>query len=212
LGPYHSSARPKEDEAVFRLIIVALPVLAIGLAAAAQPLDPVRGGIVIGRNSLSVACSDHAKLAGEGLMAPRFAVDTCTAALESEALTRQDMATAHINRGVVQLTMLGAAEDARYDFEAAAQLDPDLGESYANRGAALVAEERFAEAIVEIERGMSLGLREPWKAHFNRALARERSDDVRGAYLDYQAALELRPGWEMAQQELARFQVVPAPR
>ena len=190
-----------------RLAIVALPLLAMGLAAAAPP--DIYPRTVITRNSLSEACSDHAKLAGEGKMAPRFAVDTCTAALESEALTRNDLAAAHINRGVVQLTMMGAIEDARLDFEAAATLDPDLGESYANRGAALVAEERFAEAIVEIERGMALGLKEPWKAYFNRALARERSNDVRGAYLDFQKALELKPGWQMAATELARFQVRP---
>ena len=192
-----------------RLPLVLLPVLALGLAAAA-PRD-IGSRMVITRHSLSEACSEHAKLAGEGKMAPAFAVDTCTEALESEALTRNDLATAHINRGVVQLTMMGAVEDARLDFEEAAKLDPDLGESYANRGAALVAEERFAEAIAEIERGMALGLKEPWKAHFNRALARERSNDVRGAYLDFQKALELKPGWEMAQIELARFQV-RAPR
>jgi tetratricopeptide (TPR) repeat protein len=192
-----------------RSIVVVLPLLAAGLvgSAAAAPLDSIGGKVVMSRNSLTEACSYHAKLAGEGKMAPTFAVDTCTEALESEATTPEDLAKAHINRGVVQLTLMGAVEDARIDFETAAELDPDLGESYANRGAALVAEERFAEAIVEIEKGLVLGLREPWKAYFNRGLARERSKDVRGAYEDFQKALELKPGWELAQAELSRFSV-----
>lgn len=200
---------------MYRSIIIAVPLLAIGLAAAAQTITPssgstrVMGGstTVISRNSLSLACSQHARLASEGMMAPVFAVATCTEALNTEAVGSDELAVLHNNRGVVQLTLMGAAEDARVDFEAAAKLDPDLGESYANRGAALVAEERFAEAIVEIDRGLALGLKEPWKAYFNRALARERSNNVRGAYEDYQKALELKPGWILAQTELSRFSI-----
>jgi tetratricopeptide (TPR) repeat protein len=187
--------------------VMALPVLAIGLCAAAQPLDTSRPMLTVSRNSLTQACSDHAKLAGEGRMAPTFAIETCTAAINEEAVTPQDLATNLNNRGVVQLTMMGAIEDARIDFEEAAKYDPDIGESYANRGAALVAEDRFAEGIAEIEKGLAMGLREPWKAYFNRAIAREGMNDVRGAYQDYSRALELRPGWALAQNELSRFTV-----
>lgn len=189
-----------------RSAALALPLLALGLAAAA-PAPPGAAMTVVSRNSLTEACSRHAQLAGEGKMAPTFAVYTCTQALETEAIGSSESARVLNNRGVVQLTLMGAIGDARGDFDEAAKLDPNLGESYANRGAALVAQERFAEAIAEIEKGMALGLREPWKAHFNRALARERSSDVRGAYEDFRKALELKPGWDMPQVELARFQV-----
>jgi tetratricopeptide (TPR) repeat protein len=188
-----------------RSIALALPFLAIGLVAAASPMQ--NGRTVVTRNSLTEACSRHAQLAGEGKMAPIFAVNTCTEAIETEAWDKNESAKLHNNRGVVQLTLMGAVDDAKIDFDEAAKLDPKLGESYANRGAALVAEERFPEAIAEIDKGLALGLREPWKAYFNRALARERSSDVRGAYQDFQKALELKPGWAMATTELARFQV-----
>lgn len=189
-----------------RSAALALPILALGLAAAA-PASPGTALTVVSRNSLSQACSRHAQLAGEGKMAPTFAVHTCTQALETEAVDDSESARVLNNRGVVQLTLMGAIGEAKGDFDEAARLDPDLGESYANRGAALVAQERFDEAIAEIEKGMALGLREPWKAHFNRALARERSNDVRGAYEDFRKALELKPGWDMPEIELARFQV-----
>jgi len=163
--------------------------------------------MVLSRNSLAEACSDHAKLAGEGLMTPTFAVDTCTEALVSETLTRDEKAIAHINRGVVQLTMMELVEDAARDFDAAAELKPELGESYANRGAVLLTEDRYAEAVAEIDKAMTLGLKEPWKAYFNRALAKERLNDVKGAYDDLKMALQLRPGWQLAEAELARYQV-----
>jgi Tfp pilus assembly protein PilF len=188
------------------LLLLTAPALAVGLSGAASP-KPAGQWIVLSRNSLSEACSQHAKLAGEGLMTPTFAIDTCTAAIEEEAVTAKDRAVSHNNRGVVQLTMLGEAGSARADFEAAARLAPELGESYANRGAALVAEERFDEAVAEIEKGLAQGLAEPWKAYFNRALARENKGDIRGAYADYTKALELKPGWPLAQTQLARFAV-----
>lgn len=187
--------------------VMVLPVLAVGLCAASAPLDASKPTFMVARNSLTEACSEHAKLAGEGKMAPSFAIDTCTAAIQEEAITPKDLATNLNNRGVVQLTMMGAIEDARIDFEEAAKLDPSVGESYANRGAALVSEERYEEGIAEIEKGMAMGLREPWKAYFNRAIARERMNDIRGAYEDYSKALELRPGWALAQNELSRFTV-----
>jgi len=45
------------------------------------------------------------------------------------------------------------------------------------------------------------------KAYFNRALAREAAGDVKGAYLDYVKALQLKPEWAPAVKELARFEV-----
>ncbi len=107
------------------LAITILPALAVGLMAASEPTPSNTHGFVITRHSLTEACSDHAKLAGEGLMAPTIAVSTCTAALEEEAVTPSDLAATRNNRGVVRLTIMGEVEDARLDFEAAAQLDPE---------------------------------------------------------------------------------------
>jgi tetratricopeptide (TPR) repeat protein len=59
--------------------------------------------------------------------------------------------------------------------------------------------------VAAITEALSLGVAEPHKAYFNRAAARERLGDVRGAYEDYSAALQIRPNWPPAEAELERF-------
>src|SRR5689334_3393587 len=115
------------DEPVFRSIPIAAPLIAIGLTAAAPSTSSAV--TVIARNSLTEACAHHAELAGEGKMAPAFAVYTCTQALATEAIDDAETAKLLNNRGVVQLTLMGAVADAKSDFDEAASLDPKLGES-----------------------------------------------------------------------------------
>jgi Tfp pilus assembly protein PilF len=130
----------------------------------------------------------------------------CDMALESQPLLRRDRAATFVNRGVIQLRRKDYAE-AREDFDTAVKLDPSMGEAFVNRGAALVAQRRFKEGVVEIDRGLALGADEPEKAYFNRALAHEGLDDMKAAWLDYQKALEIRPDWDAPRRELTRFTV-----
>ena len=64
---------------------------------------------------------------------------------------------------------------------------------------------RPGPAVAAITEALSLGVREPHKAYFNRAGAREALGDVRGAYEDYSTALEIQPDWGPSGAELARF-------
>jgi tetratricopeptide (TPR) repeat protein len=193
------------------LVLLAFPVLAVSFDAAAQgrPNSPTDTShrVVISGNAQAQLCSSHAKLVADGKMSPAFAVETCTEALEIETLSVRDMAATHNNRGVVLLGMAGEVPTAQQDFVQASKILPQLGESYVNLGAALVSQRRYADAITEIEKGMALGVEEPWKAHFNRAVARENLGNVAGAYEDFKMAAELRPNWEPPTTELARFQV-----
>ena len=66
---------------------------------------------------------------------------------------------------------------------------------------------RLGLRLEDINRALDLGVEEPEKAYFNRALAHEGLDDMKAAYLDYQKALELKPEWEPPKRELARFTV-----
>ncbi len=61
--------------------------------------------------------------------------------------------------------------------------------------------------MAEIDRGLALDPDQPEKAYFNRAVAKERLNDLKGAYFDYRRALELKPDWDMPKVELARFTV-----
>jgi tetratricopeptide (TPR) repeat protein len=76
-----------------------------------------------------------------------------------------------------------------------------------NRGAASVGSRRFADGLTDLNKALDLGVEEPEKAYYNRALAYEGLDNVKAAYLDYQKAIELKPEWEQPKKELARFTV-----
>lgn len=98
-------------------------------------------------------------------------------------------------------------ERAMRDFDQAVVLAPALGEARFNRGSALIALNRWSEGVAEIEQGLKLGMRQPERAYYNRAIAREELNDTRGAYLDYREAARLKPDWDLPRLELARFTV-----
>ena len=96
---------------------------------------------------------------------------------------------------------------AEFDFNKAIQAKPDLGEAYINRGASSVGARRYAEGLTDLNKALELGVDEPEKAYYNRALAYEGLDNMKAAYFDYQKAIELKPDWEQPKKELARFSV-----
>jgi tetratricopeptide (TPR) repeat protein len=130
----------------------------------------------------------------------------CDLALTTEVLSRHDRAVTYMNRGCLFLSR-NDLRNARRDFDAAIAIEDTLAEAYINRGAADIADRRYAEGLAETERGLDLGPREPEKAYYNRAIAHEHLGNVRQAYLDYQKAAELRPGWDLPAKELGRFSV-----
>jgi tetratricopeptide (TPR) repeat protein len=176
------------------LLLASLATAAV--ATAAQSATTVLGG------GLAEACFRTVK-AGQ---ADRPAHELCTNALETEALRRRDRAGTYVNRGIVSLRMR-SLDPALADFAKAERLNPLVGEIYVNRGAALISKAQFAEAVTEIDRGIALGVDEPQKAYYNRALAKEGLDDMKGAYFDYRKAIELDPAWTLPQNQMARFTV-----
>lgn len=163
--------------------------------AQAQSVTVLGGG-------MARQCSDAA-LAGESDR--RFEED-CTIALTTEALSPRDRAGTFVNRGVFKLRR-GEFAAAAADFDKAVSIQPGLGEAYVNRGAAAVGARRYAEGLADLDRALALGVQEPEKAYYNRALAHEGLDDMKAAYFDYQKAVELSPEWDAPRRELARFTV-----
>jgi len=194
------------------MIALSLPLLAVALGGAGQPqrLSNQANSVMILGNSQAKECAENAKLVADQMMSPAYAVQTCTEALNIEMLTLSDRAATFNNRGVVRFGMPEEEHLAIGDFDAAANLVPSLGESYVNRGNVLMRENRFPEAVTEFNRALELGLEEPWKAYYNRGIAKEALEDIRGAYEDYVTARDLRPEWEPPGIELTRFQVIAA--
>ena len=143
----------------------------------------------------------NAALAGES--DARFE-EYCTTALATEVLGPLDRAGTLVNRGVLKLRRKDFAS-AQKDFNSALDAKPDFGEAYVNRGAAFVGARRYAEGLSDINRALELGVQEPEKAFFNRALAFEKLGLRQAAYLDYSRAITLNPTWEQPRREIARF-------
>ena len=182
----------------------ALAIITLGWPSAGRPAVTVVGG------GLAEDCYLAAKYAAARTSRRLESVRECTMAIEQGSLDLHDLAGTYVNRGVLFLSALQYAT-ALKDFDAAAQIAPDLGEARVNRGAALIGLGRNADGVSEIDKGLTLNTEAPEKAYFNRALAKERLNDVKGAYFDYLKASQLKPDWDMPRIELARFHVEPAP-
>ena len=175
---------------------LALAALLAAITGSAQAAVTVIGG------GMAHDCS---KAALSGVSDAKYEA-LCTLALDTELLSLRDRAGTYVNRGVLKLRRKEFAS-ASYDFNRAVITKPDLGEAYVNRGAAAVGNRRFAEGLTDLNKALELGVEEPEKAYYNRALAYEGLDNMKAAYFDYQKAIELKPDWELPKKELVRFTV-----
>lgn len=174
----------------------------LGLAALALCGGSAQAAVSVIGGGMAEACA-KAAIAGETEI--KFE-KVCSDALDSEVLSPRDRAGTFINRGVLKLRR-GRFQPAEADFNAAVKLKPDMGEAYVNRGAAVLGQKRFADSVPDFNKSLELGLEEPAKAYYNRALAYEGLDDMKAAYFDYQKAVELQPEWEAPKEQLTRFSV-----
>jgi len=131
-------------------------------------------------------------------------IGACTRALRYPRLTHDNAVQVNMAIGVIHLRRR-EGDGAIAAFDAVLELEPRNAEAHLNKGAALVINHQPGPAVAEITQALSLGVREPEKAYYNRGAAREALGDLRGAYEDYSTALEIRPQWAPADQELARF-------
>ena len=179
-----------------------ITLTALGAAVVLAAAGSANAAVTVIGGGLAEACSDAA-IRGES--AAEYE-ELCTTALESEFLNTRDRAGTYINRGVFKLRR-AQYDMAVRDFDLAIRLKPDVGEAYVNRGAAFIGQKRYAESLPQINKGLELGVEEPAKAYYNRALAYEGLEDAKSAYFDYQKALELRPEWSAPREQLVRFTV-----
>lgn len=123
------------------------------------------------------------------------AIDLCTAALQSDALGRQDRAATYVNRGIL-LSRRGRHEAAYEDFSKALEMERALVHALINRGNVLVRMKRYAEAVADYDRAVFYSEGRDPLVFFNRSLAYEnlgrgaeaREDLVRAVQLDPESA------------------------
>lgn len=122
-------------------------------------------------------------------------------------LSTDDRAATLINRGVLRLSV-NDYNAAQADFQSGLALNASLGEGYIDLGAVQIAHRQYADAIVNINKGLKLGTKKPHLAYYDRAMASEALGNLQAAYDDYRQALQIQPDFELASIELKRFKVV----
>lgn len=182
------------------MLALALLALAAPLAHAQDPSAEPRSATIIGGDA-------HARRCAQALSQNDLsddAIEECERGLRYRRLTQDGLVQLRITLGILHLRRQ-EGQQAVEQFDALLAVDPDNAEAHLNKGAALVQLRQYGPAIAEITEALGLGVREPHKAYFNRGAAREALGDLRGAYEDYNTALEIQPDWGPANAELARF-------
>lgn len=106
-------------------------------------------------------------------------------------------------RGFIQLSD-GKFKRACRDFSQAIKLDANNEYAVLGQGFTAVMDADYQGAVKYFNAGMADAKVKPL-ALYGRAMARELSGNVSGAYADYKAATVLLPSWNAPQNELVRF-------
>lgn len=179
-------------------------VLAVLLLAASLPLAaPANAQVTVIGGGMARDCYEAAKF---GLGRPADAEAICTLALEQEALNVSNRAATFTNRGVLRMRQ-GKLDTALSDYAASKRISPNTGATWLNEGAAYILQQDYNSALVSLERAIELNTVELFAAYYNRAIAREQTGDIEGAYYDFLKSKELNPDFAQTDKQLARFQV-----
>lgn len=180
--------------ALMKTLLLSASLLLIAVPASAQM-------VVFGDGDAQL-CYQSTKMGNPGSMS---AIKTCTAALE-DTLSSHDEAATHVNRGVL-LMRKGDNAKALADYDVAIEMKPELAEAYINKGVALFYMSRDTEALAAYDKAVELKTEKMAEVLYNRALVHERLGDAKSAYYDLKAAIALKPEWDQARDNLARFTV-----
>ena len=150
-------------------------------------------------------CADAvtASLARDG--AGEAGVAKCTRAVALADLP-SGRAAALANRGVLNFQRADY-NAAVADSTAALKIDNRMVEAVVNRGTAYLAMHRAGDAVADFNLALTMAPAHAEKIYFNRAMAREDSGDLKGAYADYAMASQLAPQWEQPRQQMNRFTI-----
>ncbi|MDH3644406.1 MAG: hypothetical protein OES38_20035 [Gammaproteobacteria bacterium] len=135
----------------------------------------------------------------------QFDIDSCSMALEYQALNRVDRAATHSNRGLLY-ARIGDLREALRDHDRAVKLAPEIASIYINRSNSLVRITRFEAAMRDLEMAIEIADDSLAYAHYNRALLFQRLGDSQAARADAEKAAEIAPESKGYQAFLRRLQ------
>lgn len=175
--------------------------------AASQGAAFAQGAVTVIGGGLARACYEAAET---GDVALQQALKACDRALTEEILRRRDKAATYTNRGILHMRN-GNNTRAMWDYQRSIDMMPELKEAKVNLGAALYNLKRYPEALSALNEGVvSTSGEARIIGYYNRGLTHEKLGDLQSAYEDFRSALEMKPDFKMASEQMARFTVVPA--
>lgn len=180
---------------MLRTLILAACIASAAPLAAAQ-VTVIGGGI-------ARDCYEAVKFS---LGKPAAAEAICSRAIELETLNLANKAATYTNRGVLRMRQ-GEYDKALDDYALSKRLKPATGATWLNEGAAYIFKKDFNSALVSLEKAIELNSEDLYAAYYNRAIARENTGDVEGAYFDFVKSKELNPAFAPTDTQLARFTV-----
>lgn len=164
---------------------------------------PAMAQITVIGTGISRSCFEAVK-SGFGSM--RENIDTCTKALESTPLTRENRLATYVNRGILFMRD-GQYDRSLKDINVALSMDQKNGTAWLNKGAVLIHLDDSDAALEALNKAIEFESRDLHAVYYNRALVMERKGDVTAAYFDLLKSLELNPEFELATLQLQRFKV-----
>jgi tetratricopeptide (TPR) repeat protein len=190
------------------VVLAAAGVLALAPVMKASATESET--VLMGRPDALQQCADAAAQSVSEQVALVRGLAFCDTAVEISKYRRDELAAAYVNRSALRLAA-GQYAGALADSNAAINIKAIIPQAHINLGIALSAENRNAEAVHAFTDALALNPAHPETVYFDRAMAREDSGDMKGAYLDYRQASQLAPTWDTPRQQLARFTVAHSP-
>lgn len=176
-----------------RTLVLISTVFLTALPASAQM-------IVLGQG-LSRACFEAASF---GKNVSKTEIDTCSKALSEQTISSEKRLATYVNRGILYMRD-GQYDRAIKDYDTAIKMNDTLGSPHLNKGAALIYKEQYDEAMKSLNTAINLNSADLHAAYFNRALIYERKGNLTAAYYDLKKAIELKPDFQPAIDQVDRY-------
>ncbi len=181
-----------------RTLVILSSILVLSAPASAQM-------IVLGQG-LSRTCYEAAM---QGDHVSKTDIETCTKALTEQNASYETRLATRVNRGIL-LMRDGNHDHALKDFNTALQMDDTLGTTYLNKGAVLIHKANYSDAMDSLNKAIELNSNDLHAAYYNRALVYEKQGKLTEAYYDLKKALELKPDFQPAIDQIDRYIVEKA--
>lgn len=183
--------------------LTAMALASLGLAALSLP---AHAAVVVYGRGPSLACYQAAEFGTDA----KSGIELCDAAIAEPDLSPRDLAATMINRSILR-THSGDYEGAVADCNHGLTIDGDLAEGYVDRGVAEIMLKSWPAALADINKGIDMNTDKLAFAYYDRGIVEESTGNIRAAYEDYKKAVQLLPGFDLAQHALLHFKVVRQP-